>query len=140
MPIPRIDTAEVHASPLVRTAFGDDAAFERLLTDAQAPYEYGFRASFEPVISDRAFDGATVEELAAAEGNAYVVYVADETSMTSEERSIIVVDRSDEPGRSFRCVLSELWGPENNLRVANMDFDDFFDNLDDDGVFRGFPR
>lgn len=140
MPAPRIDAPDADASPLVRTFFGDDLGFEQLVADAQAPYEHGFRAWFDPVISNPAFDGVSVDTLAAAEGAALVVYAADELSMTSEERSLIVIDRFEQPGRSFRCVLSELWGVENNLRIANMDFEDFFDNVDDDGTFRGFPR
>jgi hypothetical protein len=31
-----------------------------------------------------------------------------------------------------------MWGVENNLSVANMDFHEFADNVEDDGVFRGF--
>jgi hypothetical protein len=33
-----------------------------------------------------------------------------------------------------------MWGVENNLSIANMDFQDFVDYVDLDGVFRGFPR
>jgi len=28
---------------------------------------------------------------------------------------------------------------ENNLSIANMDFSEFADNVDKDGIFRGFP-
>ena len=140
MPPPRIDVSDADASPLVRTFFGDDVAFQRLVVDAQAPYEYGFRAWFDPVISDPLLEGFDAATLAATEGNAFTVYVADHLSMNAEERSLLVVDRHDVPGRSFRCVLPELWGVENNLRIANMDFEDFADSVDDDGVFRGFPR
>lgn len=31
-----------------------------------------------------------------------------------------------------------LWGIENNLSIANMDFDEFADAVDEDGVFRDF--
>jgi hypothetical protein len=31
-----------------------------------------------------------------------------------------------------------MWGIENNLSTANMDFAEFADEVDDDGVFRGF--
>ena len=52
----------------------------------------------------------------------------------------VVVDLYDEPGRTFRVIPRELWGVENNLSLANMDYSDFADNVDADGVFRGFPR
>jgi hypothetical protein len=45
----------------------------------------------------------------------------------------------DEPGRGFRVVPAELWGVENNLSIANMDFAEFAHHADPDGVFRGFP-
>jgi hypothetical protein len=32
-----------------------------------------------------------------------------------------------------------MWGIENNLSIANMDFEEFAENVDDDGIFRGFP-
>jgi uncharacterized protein DUF6924 len=31
-----------------------------------------------------------------------------------------------------------MWGVENNLSLANMDFEEFADSVDADGVFRGF--
>jgi hypothetical protein len=31
-----------------------------------------------------------------------------------------------------------MWGVGNNLSLANMDFHEFADNADPDGVFRGF--
>jgi hypothetical protein len=46
----------------------------------------------------------------------------------------------EEPGRTFRVIPSEMWSVENNLSVANMDFYEFADNVDLDGVFRGFPE
>jgi len=41
-------------------------------------------------------------------------------------------------GRAFRIVPAELWGVENNLAIANMDYDEFADAADADGIFRGF--
>jgi hypothetical protein len=33
-----------------------------------------------------------------------------------------------------------MWGVENNLSIANMDYSEFADEVDPDGVFRGFPK
>ena len=37
-------------------------------------------------------------------------------------------------------VPGQVWSIENNLSIANMDFFEFADRTDPDGVFRGFPR
>lgn len=126
------------ASLLVRTDFTDDAAWEMLVDDANLPYgEDGFSAYFS-CISDRAFDGMSVDDLERVDGDALVVFAADRYSMVGDERTLIVVGRRMDAGRSFRVVLQEAWGPENNLRLANMDFADFSRATDPGGVFRGF--
>jgi hypothetical protein len=33
-----------------------------------------------------------------------------------------------------------MWGVENNLSIANMDFEEFADAVGPDGIFRGFPQ
>ena len=35
---------------------------------------------------------------------------------------------------------SEMWGVENNLSIANLEFDEFVDAADPDGVFRDFSQ
>ena len=42
------------------------------------------------------------------------------------------------PVGTSRAVMPEMWGIENNLSIANMDFDDFADAVDGNGVHRGF--
>ena len=41
-------------------------------------------------------------------------------------------------GATFRCVPSAVQAVENNLSIANMDFEEFAGAVDEDGVFRGF--
>jgi len=41
-------------------------------------------------------------------------------------------------GRVFRCAIPEIASIEANLSIANMDYHEFADNTDPDGVFRGF--
>ena len=38
----------------------------------------------------------------------------------------------------FRVIVSELWAIENNLNLANMDWEEFAEAVGDDGIFRGF--
>ncbi|XUL88204.1 DUF6924 domain-containing protein [Streptomyces galilaeus] len=65
-----------------------------------------------------------------------VVVLADSATAASTERPLLVVDLVAE--RCVRVAAAELWSIENNLSGANMDFDEFADAVDDDGVFRGF--
>lgn len=61
-------------------------------------------------------------------------------SLTDPEQPVLVVDLSNDPGRNFRVIPAEIWGVENNLSIANMDFEEFADSADPDGTFRGFPE
>jgi maltoporin len=65
-------------------------------------------------------------------------FIADQTTFTNPERLVLVVDLYEEPGRTFRVIPHEMWSVQNNLSVANVDFYEFADNIDADGVFRGF--
>jgi hypothetical protein len=49
------------------------------------------------------------------------------------------MDLCNRRGRTFRAIPSQIQGIENNLSIANMDFYEFADWVDEDGVFRGFP-
>jgi uncharacterized protein DUF6924 len=127
-------------SLLLRTDFSDHAAWVALCEAAQEPIDEGFQARLE-CVSDAAYEGLTVEQLIAlTDGERTFVFLADRTTLTHPERPILVVDLFDQPGRTFRVIPREMWGVENNLSLANMDYSDFADNVDQDGVFRGFPR
>ena len=129
-------------SLLLRTDFSDDAAWAALCEAVQLPSKEGFQARLE-YVSDPAYDGLTVEQLvvlAPKGGEHTFAFVVDQVALTDRERPVLVVDLSDEPGRTFRVIPRELWGVENNLSIANMDYHEFADNADPDGVFRGFPR
>lgn len=125
---------------LVRTDFASDAAWEQLSAAAQAENADGFQASLEPV-SDPGFNGASWPEVKAAvpEGDQgkVVLFIADSTALASPEQPILVVDLWEDR-EPYRCIAAELWGVENNLSIANMDWLDFADAVDPDGVFRGF--
>jgi hypothetical protein len=68
------------------------------------------------------------------------VFIVDQAAVSHPDHPILVVDLSTEPGRSFRVIPTEVWSVENNLSIANMDFDEFADQVDQDGVFRGFRK
>ena len=125
-------------SPLVRADFGDDEAWRSLLAAATSESPDGFRAELRIVDDERLAGRSTAELLGEDWHGAAVLFVADRQSLTNPERPILCVDLLDQPGRSFRCIPSELWGVENNLRLANMDWDDFATVVDDNGIHRGF--
>ena len=129
-------------SLLLRTDFSDDAAWAALCEAVRVPSEEGFQAHLD-CISDPVYDGLTVEQLVKLVpkgGDRAFAFVADRIALTEPEQPILVVDLYDEPGRTFRVIPREMWGVENNLSIANMDYSEFADNADSDGVFRGFPQ
>jgi hypothetical protein len=123
---------------LLRTDFSDDAAWESLCAAIQTPVG-AFRA-YVSSVSDRAFEGAALEELVplGREAGHRFVFIADRHAITDPERSVLVVDLTWKPGQSFRVIPSEAGRIENNLSVANMGFADFAETVDEDGVFRKY--
>lgn len=128
-------------SLLLRTDFANDAAWAELCAAAQAESGYGFRA-YVDCIDDPSYGGLTVDQLVAlASDGGYITFafLADRRALTDPERPILVVDLHDEPGRTFRVIPAAMWIVENNLSIANADFEDYAGAVDADGVFRGFP-
>ena len=70
-------------------------------------------------------------------GHHAIFFVADTTTMEHRDRPILCVDlrASRQP---FRVIPGELWAVENNLSLANMDYEEFADAVDAEGIFRGF--
>ena len=65
-------------------------------------------------------------------------FLIDKESILNHEHPILCVDLNDEYGKSFRVLPSEICSVAANLGLANMDFFEFSDNVDNDGIFRGF--
>ena len=68
------------------------------------------------------------------------LFVADREAVSNPEFPILVVDLRRERGRGFRAIPSTIQSIENNLSIANMDFFEFANAVDEDGVFRGFRK
>jgi len=134
---------EYDYSLVVRTDFSDDMAWESVCRSIREPQTgNGFQASVE-CISDNACLGVTAEDIASflpAGSERTIIFLVDSQTLAHPEHPVLVVDLREDPGRSFRVVPSQMWGVENNLRLANMDFADFADAVATDGIFRGFPR
>ena len=126
---------------VLRTDFSDDVAWDAVRRASIAPSSDGFAATVT-FVSDPAFAGVTAEQVTALPRAGYrgFVFLVDRVTIAHPEMPVVVVDLLREPGRWFRVVPAELWGVENNLSIANMDFAEFADHADPDGVFRGFPK
>jgi hypothetical protein len=127
-------------SLLVRTTFGNEDAWVDALSSVLSENEDGFRA-YVKVVDDIAWDRVGWEQVrqAALAGNQYasVLFIVDSAALESGY-PIQVIDLSKESRRPFRCIARELWGVDNNLNIANMDWEEFAESTDNDGVFRGF--
>ncbi|NIL74827.1 hypothetical protein RhoFasB10_00919 [Rhodococcus sp. B10] len=137
-------------SLFIRTDFSDDDAWRAIATAAMAPVPQGNDVEFSAYltcIDNPEYDGMTVDDLLGAIGEPppYYAFLVDSETVGNPEMPIVVVDTGpgdpDRPrGRTFRVIPSQMSGVENNLSIANMDFESFADSVDDDGVFRGFPE
>lgn len=138
---------------LVRTDFADEHAWDQLRDEATREYgPDGFCANVEPVSDPRWADATWRAVKAAApvgDAGPSVLFIADGITFASPEHPVMVVDLQDKylpvaefpevAGRTpFRCVPSALWDVENNLSIANLDWEDYASGVDGDGVYRGF--
>jgi|KBSMisStaDraftv2_1062788.scaffolds.fasta_scaffold134769_2 hypothetical protein len=131
--------------PLIRTCFDSQQAWEMVCTLIRAPqYFWGdpFYANVD-LLDDIEFANLATEDLMARASVNYphsFLLVADRIAITPPEFPILVIDLYGARGRTFRAIPSQIQGIENNLSIANMDFFEFADNVDEDGIFRGFPE
>ena len=128
-------------APFVRTDFSNEGAWRDLLAAVSLPTsEDGFLANLT-VVDDPGFKGAdptALAESAAKDGPRHaVLFAADAMALSHPDRPILCIDLS-QPQSTFRVIPSELWGVENNLSLANMDWEEFAGAVDADGIFRGF--
>lgn len=135
--MPKLPTTR--SSLVLRTDFSDDAVWEGVQAASTAPSSEGFVAGLS-FVSDQQFAGLTAEQVAALPSDCYrdFVFLCDNLTMTDPEMQLVVVERRNEPVRWFRVVPTSMWSVENNLSIHNMDFTDFANSVDSEGVFRGF--
>jgi hypothetical protein len=147
---------------VLRTDFSDDSGWISICATIQKPV--GEYQALVDCVSDREYDGLTVEQLTARfpkfpnpgdpkysdltveqlgslfpDGFFSFMFIVDRTTLTHPDHPILVLDLH-EHGRTFRVIPSEMWGVENNLSIGNMEFFEFADSVDKDGIFRGFPE
>ena len=137
-PIPKTENALV-----LRTDFSNQAVWEEICATIRKPVGiFRFRANVE-FLDDVDYAGITTDqllELIHKNYNHTFVIVADQTAISQPDHPLIIIDLYEGSGREFRAVPSQIQGIENNLSIANMDFEEFAESVDEDGVFRGFPE
>jgi hypothetical protein len=129
---------------LVRTDYSDDGAWRAALSAATAVYAVDdferMGALLQPVESS-GLSNLTPEELVALAREGYIGQIAVADAQTMRDQTVLFVDFSElneQVGRTFRSIPSEVEPIVANLSLANLDFADFADHTDPDGIFRGF--
>jgi hypothetical protein len=92
-------------------------------------------------VESRALSNLTPEGLAALAREDYLSQIAVADAQTMRDHTVLFVDLNElngQAGRTFRSIPSEAETIVANLSVANMDFAEFADNTNPDGIFRGF--
>ena len=95
------------------------------------------------LLDDSEFENLSPEDLLARLPSDHphsFLLVVDNTAISHPEFPVLVVALYADRGRTFRAIPSQIQGIENNLSIANMDFFEFADNVNEDGIFRGFPE
>jgi hypothetical protein len=144
-PEPLKEAALKYGSLLVRTDFADPAAWIELAHAAVAPDPVeGFTAGLA-LIDDPTWDGITVHGLLDAIGEPppFYIFVADHESLTHAEHPILAISIGGtqyptEHGQTVRVIPTAMSAIENNLSLGNMDFTEFVEAADSDGIFRTF--
>jgi len=133
-------------NPLViRTEFGHERAWKQICAAVRAPVqvpgdEFYAHVDFLDDVTFRDLSKDALVALVPQNYNHSVLFVVDATTVSQPEFPILVVDLHAEKGRSFRAIPAAIQCIENNLSIANMDFFEFANAVEKDGVFRGFPR
>jgi uncharacterized protein DUF6924 len=131
--------------PVIRTDFTDDALWARLTEEIASPTEEGFEAGVD-FVEDRTLEGLDEPALVRCFPRTYpssfrhpVIFVVDSRTVASSDHPILVIDlQEDGTDQPFRATPRQIQAIENNLSIANMDFFEFAQSIDNDGVFRGF--
>jgi len=128
---------------LVRTDYSDDSAWQAAVNAATAVYDVGdferLGASMQLVEAPE-LEGLTPPDLVLLPRDGYLSQLAVADARTMRDLTILFVDLNEyneQVGRTFRAVPQEVEPITANLAIANMDFFEFADSADSDGVFRG---
>lgn len=131
-------------NPLVlRTDFSNQTAWEEICaTIRKSVGVFRFHANVE-FLDDIVYAGITKDQLLELIPKDYshsFIVVVDRTAISLPDYPLLIVNLYERTGRELRAIPSQIQGIENNLSIANMDFEEFAESVDESGVFRGFPK
>ena len=123
---------------IIRTDYSNQAAFDEIKNAIAQPVD-GFEA-YVAYADDAAYNGMKTEDVIDLYGraNQSIAMVVDSRTISDPEHPLLIIDMFDDAHRDFRAIPMAIQSVENNLSIANMDFADFADSVDADGVFRNF--
>lgn len=129
-------------NPLVlRTDFSDENEWKTICDEIVTPNPaFGFLPHVV-FASDITFKNLSEDKLFLDSTSTYnhaFIFIVDKTTMTNPEHPILCLGLKHNQGLKLRTIPSEMWSIENNLSISNMDFIEFSDAVDKDGIFRGF--
>jgi hypothetical protein len=131
---------------VLRTDFSDDTAWRAIRSAIEAPVrapggsiDFFAYVTFVDDPDYRDLDEPRIRSLFDPELNQSFVIVVDRAAMAHPEHPVLVLDLFDPASPAFRALPSAVQAIENNLSIANLDFEEFAAAVDEDGVFRGFP-
>jgi hypothetical protein len=134
---------EPENAPVLRTDFSDQSAWEKICKEILKPVGiFRFRANVE-FIDDIDFADITKDQLLdilPVDYNHSFIIVVDQTAISHPEHPLLIIELFDRSVREFRALPAQIQGIENNLSIANMDFEEFADSVEEDGIFRGFSE
>jgi hypothetical protein len=149
-----------HDPWVIRTDFSNDDEWSRVRELVAAPQtDAGMKFyAYVRYVDDGKYQGKEPRDIVLALPDRYPAkfcFLIDRQCIANPEHPILVVGfypsdrksfsrlpRNTPTGdiATFRALPSQIQGIENNLSVANMDFEDFADSIGEDGIFRGFSR
>jgi len=145
---------------VIRTGFSNAGKWEHIRELISAPQKDGDKEFFAYVkfVNDEKHRDQDPKQLVLSLPDTYkhmFCFIVDQECIKNAEHPILVVGFYPSDNESFdrlpretplsdiatfRALPSQIQGIENNLSIANMDYEEFADSVDMNGVFRGFPR
>ncbi|WP_440085882.1 DUF6924 domain-containing protein [Streptosporangium sp. LJ11] len=133
---------KVDALLVVCTDFSDQERWQAVRNTLGDIDKDGWAKEFSgqvKVVEDPAYQGFTAQQILALLPDGYqdpILVIADKVTVDSQEMPFLVIEL--EFTWEMRVIPSEIPGIHANLSIGNMDFGEFAESADADGVFRGF--
>lgn len=127
---------------VIRTGFQSRSKWENIQRTVQSPVRVQnleLRARVE-FVNDARFRDLGSPDILALVRRGYphpFVILADNETISHPEMPLLVMDLKDQRGRTFRALPIQIQTVENNLSIANVDFEHFMQSVDPDGIYRG---